>query len=107
MEELVDDTKERNEYWLLVEWGTYRCSIYLSTFMRNTMRIGFRKMQNSLAGFDNQELIETIGMLHGFKELWCKNPQQATVVEDPRNRHQTRLLRLSGSIILSVYFWPF
>jgi hypothetical protein len=32
-----------------------------------------RKMQDSLPGFDNQELIETIGMLHGFKKLWCKN----------------------------------
>ncbi len=30
------------------------------------------KMQDSLPGFDNQELIESIGMLHGFKKLWCK-----------------------------------
>jgi hypothetical protein len=32
-----------------------------------------RKMQDSLPGFDNQELIESMGMLHGFKKLWCKN----------------------------------
>lgn len=29
-----------------------------------------RKMQDSLPGFDNQELIESMGMLHGFKKLW-------------------------------------
>lgn len=32
-----------------------------------------KEMQNSLSGFNNQALIDSIGMLHGFKKLWCKN----------------------------------
>lgn len=30
-------------------------------------------MQNKLPGFDNEALIEAMGMLHGFKNLWSKN----------------------------------